>query len=101
MAEQMETFEREFARLYGVKYGIASTSSTAAIHVALGSINPDPCSEVITGPISDIGTVAPIIFQCIPIFADIELKTFGLDPADAERRITDRTMAVIAVHLFG
>lgn len=95
-------FEREFANLYGVKHAIASTSGTAAIHVALGAINPEPCSEIITGPISDIGSVIPILYQnCIPIFADIELGTYGLDPDDVERKITDRTVAVLAIHLFG
>lgn len=96
------TFEREFARFYGVKHGIASTSGTASIHVALGAINPDICSEVITGPISDIGSIVPILWQnCIPIFADIDQKTYGLDPEDVERKISDRTVAVIAIHLFG
>jgi dTDP-4-amino-4,6-dideoxygalactose transaminase len=99
---KVAAFEKEFADLYGVKHGIASTSGTAALHVALGAINPDPCSEVIVGPISDIGSIIPILYQnCIPIFADIELKTYGFDPDDVERKITDRTVAVMAIHLFG
>lgn len=99
---KVSAFEREFANLHGVKHGIASTSGTASVHVALGAINPNPCSEIITGPISDIGTIIPILYQnCIPIFADIELETYGLNPDDVERKITDRTVAVIAVHLFG
>ncbi|MEM2167887.1 MAG: DegT/DnrJ/EryC1/StrS family aminotransferase, partial [Candidatus Bathyarchaeia archaeon] len=58
--------------------------------------------EIITGPISDIGSVIPILYQnCIPIFADIELGTYGLDPDDVERKRTDRTVAVLAIHLFG
>jgi len=94
--------EKEFASFYGVKYGIASTSGTASIHIAIGAINPNPGFEVITGPISDIGSVAPILFQnCIPIFADINPKTYGLDPEDVERKITDKTKAVLAIHLFG
>ncbi|MEM1506892.1 MAG: DegT/DnrJ/EryC1/StrS family aminotransferase [Candidatus Bathyarchaeia archaeon] len=99
---KVAVFEKEFAALYGVEHAIASTSGTASIHVALGAINPDPCSEIITGPISDIGSIIPILYQnCIPIFADIELNTYGLDPDDVERKITDRTVAVIAIHLFG
>jgi dTDP-4-amino-4,6-dideoxygalactose transaminase len=70
--------------------------------VALGAINPDPCSEVIVEPISDINSTIPILYQnCIPVFVDIELKTYGLDSDDVERKITDRTVAVIAIHLFG
>ncbi|MGD9519242.1 MAG: DegT/DnrJ/EryC1/StrS family aminotransferase, partial [Armatimonadota bacterium] len=61
-----------------------------------------PGSEVITTPISDMGTVAPILLQnCVPIFADVELETFNLDPDDVEARITDRTVAIIVVHCWG
>jgi len=99
---KVSDFEKEFAKLYGVKHGVASTSGTASIHVALGAINPEPCSEIITGPISDIGSIVPILWQnCIPVFADIDPETYGLDPEDVERKITDRTVAVIAIHLFG
>jgi dTDP-4-amino-4,6-dideoxygalactose transaminase len=99
---KVDLFEREFAELYGVKHAITSTSGTASIHVALGAINPDPGSEIITGSISDIGTISPIIFQnCIPIFADLDPRTYSLDPDDVERKITSRTRAVIAIHLFG
>lgn len=99
-------FQEEFARLYDIKYAVASTSGTAAIHVALGALNPEPGSEVITTPISDMGTVAPIVLQnCIPIFADIDLGTFNLDPEDVERKIRERTRAkisaIIVVHCWG
>ena len=94
-------FEEEFARMYGVPYAVASTSGTAAIHVALGALDLNPCDEIITAPITDLGTVIPILSQnCIPVFADID-DTFNIDPADVERKITPRTKAIIAVHLFG
>jgi dTDP-4-amino-4,6-dideoxygalactose transaminase len=99
---KVDEFEREFAKLYGVEHAVASTSGTAAIHVALGAINPDPGSEIVTGPISDIGTIIPILYQnCIPIFADIDPVTYSLDPDSVRRKITDKTVAVIAIHLFG
>ncbi len=99
---KVDGFEREFSQLYGSKYGIASTSGTSAIHVALGAINPDPGSEVITTAISDIGTVIPILYQnCIPVFADLDPLTYSMDPDDLERKITSRTKAVIVIHLFG
>jgi dTDP-4-amino-4,6-dideoxygalactose transaminase len=95
-------FQNEFANLYNVKYALTSTSGTAAIHVALGALNLEPGSEVITTPISDMGTVAPIVLQnCIPVFADIDLDTFNLDPDDAESKITNKTKAIIVVHCFG
>ena len=94
-------FEQAFAELYGVKYGVAATSGTASIHVAVGAVNPNPGDEIITAPITDFGSVAPILLQnCIPIFADID-RTYNMDPDDVERKITPRTRAIIAVHLFG
>ncbi|MFQ6097373.1 MAG: DegT/DnrJ/EryC1/StrS family aminotransferase [Armatimonadota bacterium] len=95
-------FERAFADLYGVEHVVTSTSGTAAIHVALGAVNPEPGDEVITTPISDMGTVAPIILcNCIPVFADLQPGTFNLDPDDVERKVTDRTRAIIVVHCWG
>lgn len=95
-------FERGFAELYGAKHAVSSTSGTAAIHLAVGTIDPNPGDEIITAPISDLGSVSPILQQnAIPIFADIDPATFNLDPEDVERKITGRTRAIIAVHLFG
>src|SRR5215471_4235359 len=92
-------FERKFAFAYGVPYGVASTSGTAAIHVALGALDLDPGDEVITAPITDMGTIIPILYQgAIPVFADID-DTYNIDPAAVERCITPRTRAIIAVHL--
>lgn len=98
---KVSALEREFAALYGVSHAIASTSGTAAIHVAIGTVNPNPGDEIITAPITDAGSIVPIVYQgCIPIFADID-ETYNMDPADVERKITDRTAAIMVVHLFG
>jgi len=95
-------FEKEFAKFYGVKYAITSTSGTASIHVAVGAVNPNPGSEIITSPITDMGTIIPILAQnCIPIFADLDPETYTLDPKDIERRLSDKTKVIIPVHLFG
>jgi perosamine synthetase len=94
-------FLDRFAQLYGAKHAAASTSGTAAIHVAVGTINPEPGDEIITAPITDLGTIVPILYQnAIPIFADVD-HTYNMDPADVEAKITPRTKAIIAVHLFG
>ncbi|MCX6047103.1 MAG: DegT/DnrJ/EryC1/StrS family aminotransferase [Chloroflexi bacterium] len=99
--DKVAALEHKFAALYGVKYATASTSGTAAIHVAIGALNPNPGDEIITGPITDAGSIIPILYQgCIPIFADID-ETYNIDPADVERKITDRTAAILAIHLFG
>lgn len=99
---QMVTqFERQFAFAYGVPYAVASTSGTAAIHIALGALDLNPGDEVITAPITDMGTIIPILSQgAIPVFADVD-RTFNMDPASVETCITPRTKAIIAVHLFG
>src|SRR5437588_7057427 len=94
-------FECQFAQIYGLKHAAASSSGTAAIHVAVGTVDPEPGDEIITAPITDLGSVVPIIYQtAIPVFADVD-ATYNLDPADVERNITPRTKAIVAVHLFG
>ena len=99
--QMVREFERRFAFAYGVPYAVASTSGTAAIHIALGALDLNPGDEVITAPITDMGTIIPIISQgAIPVFADVD-RTFNMDPASVENRITPRTKAIIAVHLFG
>lgn len=99
---KVTAFEAAFAEAYGVRHAVASTSGTAAIHVALGMLDPEPGSEVIIGPITDLGSVVPVLYQqCIPVFADTDPRTFCMDPADIERRITERTVAIMPVHLFG
>lgn len=98
----VDELETEFARFYGARSCVASTSGTAALHVAVGALNPEPGDEIITAPITDLGSVIPIVAQnAIPVFADVDPDTFNLDPADVERRITPRTRALIPVHLGG
>jgi len=99
--QMVPAFEKEFAYRYGVPYAVGSTSGTAAIHVALGALNLSAGDEVITAPITDLGTIIPILYQnAIPVFADVD-NTYNMDPKDVERKITSRTRAIIAVHLFG
>jgi perosamine synthetase len=97
----VRALEREFAVAYGVPYAVASTSGTAAIHVALGALDLNPGDEVITAPITDLGSVIPILYQnAIPVFADID-ESYNMDPRSVEQRITARTRAIVVVHLFG
>jgi perosamine synthetase len=68
----------------------------------VGAVNPDPGDEIITTPITDIGTIIPIVQQnAIPIFADLDPRTYTLDPPSVAARVTAHTRAIIAVHLFG
>jgi perosamine synthetase len=97
-----QQLEERFAALLGMKHAQAVTSGTAALHTAIGAINPDPGDEIITTPLTDIGTVIGIIYQnAIPIFADVEPGGYHLDPDSVAREITPRTKAIIVVHLWG
>jgi perosamine synthetase len=99
---KVSRLEREWAERFGVARAVASTSGTAAIHVAMGALALNPGDEVITTPITDWGTVGPILAQgCIPVFADVDPRTYCLDAASVEARVTSRTRAIVAVHLLG
>ena len=99
---KVEQFEDKFAEIHGAKYGIASASGTASLHIAVGMLNPSPGDEIIVGPITDIGSVIAILAQtAIPIFCDVQRDTFNMDPDDIERKITEKTIAIMAVHVFG
>ena len=94
--------ERDFAAALGVTHGVACSSGTACIHLAIAALDLEPGDEVIVPPITDIGSILPILWQnAIPVFADVEPLTMVLDPVGVEKRITLRTRAVIAVHLAG
>ena len=70
---KVEALEVAWAERHGVRFATAATSGTAAIHVALGALPLEPGDEVITTPITDWGTVGPILAQnCVPVFADID-----------------------------
>jgi len=99
---KVAALERAWAEAFGVGRAVASTSGTAAIHAALGALPLNPGDEVITTPITDWGTIGPILAQgCVPIFADVDPVTYCLDPEQVERRVTSRTRAIVAVHLLG
>jgi perosamine synthetase len=91
-----------FKKVCPVKYAMPCSSGTAALHIAVAAAGIGPGDEVITSPITDIGTVIGVIYQQgVPVFADLGASTYNLDPADVERRITPKTKAIIAVHLCG
>ena len=95
-------FENAYAEFCGVPHCTASSSGTAAVHLAVAAINPNPGDEIITTGLSDAGTVIPILAQnAVPVFADVELTTGMLDPESVRSKITDKTKAIIVVHLFG
>ncbi|MBI2435571.1 MAG: DegT/DnrJ/EryC1/StrS family aminotransferase [Candidatus Hydrogenedentes bacterium] len=91
-----------FQQFCPLKYVMPCSSGTAALHIAVAAMGLAPGDEVITAPITDIGTVIGLIYQQgVPVFADLGAATYNLDVADVERRITPKTKAIIAVHLTG
>lgn len=96
------SLERDFARLHDIQFAIATSSGTAALHLAVAAVDPEPGDEIITASITDFGTVAPILAQnAVPVFADVDPATGILDVESVERCISARTRALVVVHLFG
>jgi len=100
--KEVELFEREFCRYHNVKYGLAVSNGTTALDVALKSLKIKSGDEVITTPFTFIASSNCILYQgAKPIFADIDEKTFNLDPDQVLEKITSKTKAIVAVHLYG
>jgi len=99
---KVKTLTEKFAALYGSPYCVAASSGTAAIHVALGALGITEGDEVITAPITDMGSVIGILYQnAIPIFADLDPHTYNMTASSIAARITDKTKAILVVHLAG
>ena len=100
--KKVREFEKKWADYIGVKEAIAVNSGTAALHVALAVLGIGPRDEVIVPPMTFFSTITAVLHQnAIPVFADIEEDTLCLDPESFRGMITERTKAVIPVHLFG
>ncbi len=99
---EVAAFEREFAAFVGVPNAVAVSSCTAALQLALAGLNIGPGDEVITTPMSFVATANAILYAgATPVFVDVEPETGNLDAARVEAAITERTRAVLPVHLYG
>jgi dTDP-4-amino-4,6-dideoxygalactose transaminase len=95
-------FEEKFAGLCGVKFAVAVSNGTAAIHTALYALGIGEGDEVITTPFSFVATANPILMQkASVVFADISETDYCLNPKEVEKRITNNTKAIIPVDLYG
>lgn len=95
-------FEDRFAHYCGCKYGISTTSGTTALHLALASLGLGPGDEVIVPAFTMISTVFAIVYTgARPILVDAEPETWNIDPARIEQKITDKTRAILPVHIYG
>ncbi|HEV2351413.1 MAG TPA: DegT/DnrJ/EryC1/StrS family aminotransferase [Terriglobia bacterium] len=94
-------FERRFARAVGARYAVAVNSGTAALFLAY-RVMLEPGDEVIVPDFTFAATASMVVAAgATPVFADVDPRTFNLEPKDVERRITRRTRALVPVHLFG
>jgi perosamine synthetase len=99
---EVEAFEREFAAAVGAEHACAVSSCTTALHLSLLALGVGPGDEVVTVSHSFIATANAIRYcGALPVFVDVELETFNIDPALVERAITHRTKAVLVVHQLG
>src|SRR5437667_12627322 len=102
MGESVHKFEEEFARYCGTKYAVSTGSGTAALQIALQSMQIGPSDEVMTTPFSFFATSNAVIHAgAQPRFADVEGHGFNLDPTKVETKLTAMTRAIIPVHLYG
>jgi len=98
----VKNLEKSFAELLGVKHAYACASGTAAVHSAIAAINPEPGDEIVTSPITDMGALAPILYQgAIPVFTDVDPRTCNISAQTIEPCLSRRTRAIIVTHLFG
>ena len=99
---RVKAFEDAFAQMCGVQHAIATSSGTTALHVALLARGIGSGDEVITTPFTFIASANSILFTgARPVFVDIDPVTFNLDPAQVADAITEKTKAIMPVHLFG
>jgi len=102
MGESVFKFEEEFARYCGSRYAVSTGSGTAALQIALQSMQIGLEDEVLTTPFSFFATSNAVIHAgAQPRFADVEDNGFNLDPAKVEAKLTSKTRAIIPVHLYG
>lgn len=100
--EYIAKFEKKFCEFTGAQYAIATSSCTGALHMGLAALGVGPDDEVILADTNWIASAAPITYLgAKPVFVDILLDTWCIDPAQVETAITFRTKAIIAVHLYG
>jgi dTDP-4-amino-4,6-dideoxygalactose transaminase len=102
LGSEVAAFEREFAEYCGVAHAVGVNSGTSALHLALLAADIGPGDEVVTSPFTFVATVAAIFYTgARPTYADVDPRSFTIDPAKIEAAITPKTKAIMPVHLYG
>jgi perosamine synthetase len=98
----IDDFETRFATVAGTRHAVATNNGTTALHLALAALDVGPGDEVIVPSLTYVASANAVRYcGAEPVFADVDPRTMGLDPVDTEKQITSRTVAIIAVHLYG
>jgi perosamine synthetase len=98
----VKRLEEGFARHLGAEHASACASGTAAVHLAVAAIDPEPGDEIVTTSITDMGALAPILYQgAIPVFVDVDPRTCNVTAETIEAGLSPRTRAIVVTHLFG
>ena len=102
LGPRVPAFEQEFAEWVGAPHASAVSSGTAGLHLALRAVDVSEGDEVVTSPFSFVASANVMLFEgARPVFADIDARTLNLDPAAAAAAVTERTAALLPVHIFG
>ncbi|AKM79427.1 MAG: hypothetical protein UX85_C0006G0021 [Candidatus Beckwithbacteria bacterium GW2011_GWB1_47_15] len=102
LGEQVEKFEKEVARFVGARYGVATSSGTTALHLAVKVAGIGYGDEVITTPFSFVASTNCFLYEgATPKFVDIDPDSFNLDPKKIEAAVTRKTRAILGVDIFG
>src|SRR5262245_50657127 len=95
-------FEKKFAEYLGVRHAVTASNGTAALHLAIAAAGIGPGDEVLVPTFTMIASAAAVCYTgAKPVFVDCDEKTWNIDPAQLEARITKRTRAVMPVHIYG
>jgi perosamine synthetase len=95
-------FEKKLAKYLGVEDAVAVQSGTAALHLSLYELGVGKGDEVIVPALTFVATVNPIVYVgAKPVFVDVDIKTWNMHPEEIEKKITEKTKAIIPVHLYG
>ena len=99
---KVQEFEEKAARVFGARYALGTVNGVTALHLALAALEIGPGDEVIVPAHTFIGTAVPVLMaNAVPVFVDVRPDTFNLDPGQLEAAVTDRTRAIVPVHLNG
>jgi perosamine synthetase len=102
LGPRVPAFERELAEWVGAPHACAVSSGTAGLHLALRAVGVSRGDEVVTSPFSFVASANVMLFEgARPVFADIDARTLNLDPQAAAAAVTERTAALLPVHIFG